>query len=188
MEMQAAGRTWGSPGSFSKQRRRNEVNEEIRSKASSASYPARPPPSSGPQVLKTLVEQLPVPLTQEQRLQAGLELAQQEGALLDQEALAQTTKADLKAKEAQIRALIARLSTEIRNGHRLADVSVSLIADFETNLVRYTREDTGEVVRTRALDASERQTLLGFEEQSKDAPTKPDLPSGVSRAEPEDEG
>jgi hypothetical protein len=146
------------------------MKKELEAKATPASY--RPA-----EVLKTLTELLPVPLTDAEKLEVGLQLAQEEGALGDQESMAATVKADLKAREAQIRARISMLSTQLRNGQRLTDVAVEVRADFERNVAVYVRVDNGKEVRSRPLDASERQGLLLPPEAGGE------LPSGVTKAE-----
>jgi len=134
-----------------------------------------------PEVLKTITEALPVALTDKQRLEIGLELARAEGEIADHDTRSSEVKQGLKAKEAEIRARISQLSTSLRNGQKFQDVQVDIVADFESNRARYVRQDTGEEVRNRALDASERQGLLLPEDEGE--LEEAELPSGVSRAE-----
>lgn len=156
------------------------MDSEIKKKATSASYPPPQPEGDGQpkprEVLKTLREQLTVQLSQEERLDLGLELARAEGEIADHDASAQQTKADLKAKETAIRARISALSTSLRNGTKLAEVEVKIEADFERNVAVYVRADNGKVLRERPLDPTERQKMLGLEEPAKTETPKPGEP------------
>lgn len=162
--------------------------QQMKDKATPASYHPKKPKAEempeatveGREVLRVLSETLTVPLTQEEKLDVGLRLAQEEGALGDHETSASLVKADLKAKEAQIRASISALSTSLRNGTRLADVTVFLEADFARNVVVYVRADNGKELRSRPMDASERQGQLLPE-------TGEGLPTGVTRADGDDD-
>lgn len=114
---------------------------------------------------KTLGEEvrtLPVPLTRDELLEAGSQLAQLEQQLEEQESVAAAARAAHKARMEELGAERARLAGIIRTRQEMRPVSVDVVAHYRVNLARYTRRDTGEVLGERPLTAEERQGVIEF--------------------------
>ena len=77
--------------------------------------------------------------------------------------------AELNAEKAKLEAERAKVARKVKTEREHREVSCTLTAHFDRNLVVSTRDDTGEVVRERALRPDERQQMLKLDETKKAA-------------------
>ena len=104
--------------------------------------------------------QLPVPLTDEEQRLKGAEAARVGGDLA---ALKIRRKNEAEASMAETKRLTTardELDRDIRAKTELRPVVVTEDHDHRLGVVRIIRDDTGEVVETRAMRADERKTTL----------------------------
>jgi hypothetical protein len=134
--------------------------DEWKDKAVSASYP----PKAGMRVLKTVSEELAVPLTEAEEKEAHGHLLDLHSERVAHDALVANTKAQLKARQAAIESDMAATVLKLTSKVRTTTVEVIQVANFEQGVVQYIRTDSGLVVRTRPLADAERQTPLPMEE------------------------
>ena len=111
-------------------------------------------------ILATRTDQLPVPLTEPEIREAGKQLAHLEGDLAAQTASEKDIKDGLKAKRSALEMRISLLANTIRAGLEYRPIPVRVEADYEENVVRDIREDTGEAITTRPMNAQDRQVTL----------------------------
>lgn len=111
-------------------------------------------------VLYEGVELLPVPLTRDELLDRGQQLAQVDAELRAHNEYAESVKKDLKSKESSYASETARLANIVRSKKEPRQVKTQSIARWEQNVVEVIRVDTGEVLRNRALEPNERQDIL----------------------------
>jgi hypothetical protein len=103
---------------------------------------------------------LPVKLTEDEITQRGRGMAKFES---DRSALEESKKAtadEFKAKINLCSESMGRLSRSINTGHEDRDVECEWIKNFARKVADLVRNDTGEVVETRPLDADELQEKL----------------------------
>lgn len=121
-------------------------------------------------ITKPINRFLPVPLTTPEKVDYGRNLAHlhQEYAALEIEKkhVADTFKDRLEGLDGRISAL----AVVVRNGEEVRDVECHWRYLFESNTKELIRMDTGEIVETTAISASERQLVLQIE-QEKEAET-----------------
>ena|SRR5690242_450287 len=128
-------------------------------------------------VLYTGVELLPVPLTRDELLERGQSLAQVDSDLRAHNEYAESVKKELKSKEQAFASEAARLANIVRTKKEPRNVSVSTFARFERNVAEVVRDDTGEVIRSRALELTERQDMLDLDVPPPDeAPPQDEVP------------
>jgi hypothetical protein len=120
-------------------------------------------------ILATKTDHLPVPLTEPELREAGKQLAHLEGDLAAQTASEKDIKDGLKAKRSALEMRISLLANTIRAGLEYRPIPVRVEADFEENIVREIREDTGATVSTRPVTEQDRQSTL-FPAPTKAAP------------------
>lgn len=102
--------------------------------------------------------ELPVQLTDDEKRQRGMELARAENELSEFNDRERKSKlAELKAKESDIKARIARLAGIVTTGAEIRRVMCRGEADYTNSRVLLYREDTGERIGDRALKDEERQ-------------------------------
>ncbi|MDD4987016.1 MAG: hypothetical protein PHQ43_14850 [Dehalococcoidales bacterium] len=80
----------------------------------------------------------------------------------------ETFKTSVKNRMAEQDALIGQVSEKIRNGYEFRYVPTTITTDFDANIVRFTRTDTGECYRQRPLNAEERQLKLEMEAKAQE--------------------
>jgi hypothetical protein len=111
--------------------------------------------------IETFHRELSVLLTDDEKRQRGMELARAENELTefnDRERKARL--AELKAKESDIRARIAKLAGVVTTGSELRRVECRGDADYANGRVLLYRVDTGELIGDRALKDEERQVKV----------------------------
>lgn len=108
----------------------------------------------------TITRHLPVPLDQYRKNALGTELAAQRMEEMRLTDHMKNVTESLKAliKDTQKNQNIA--ARTIHQGFEMKEVPCRQVIHLETNTVRIYREDTGEEIETRALDANERAQLL----------------------------
>lgn len=114
-------------------------------------------------VLFDAVELLPVPLTREELLDRGQQLAQVESDMSAHNEHAESVKKELKSEEARLSSERARLANIVRTKREPRQVGITGTARWARNLVEIHRVDTNELLRSRALEAHERQAVLDLE-------------------------
>lgn len=149
------------------------TKDEMRAKATSASYPASIPVKAGNRVLKSIQEELPVDLTDIELRQAGSELGKLVEELENWSAHETQVKAELKARKEGIKASIKAMSIRLNHRVRTALIEVFQVADFDQGIVRYFRVDSGGEVRTRPLEDKERQQSMPLDEALAEANAEP---------------
>jgi hypothetical protein len=109
-------------------------------------------------VIETFHRELPVQLTQEDKLRAGMQLARAQQELHDfEEVERKATLATLKAKQSEIEARISKLGLAVITGTEMRRTECRGEADFKNGRVFQFRNDTGERIGDRALQDDERQ-------------------------------
>ena len=111
-------------------------------------------------VLGTRTEQLPVQLTEPEKKELGARMARLEGELREHVRRTKEIAGDMKARKDALDGDLGRVGLVLRQGYELRAIPVRHEADFAAGLVTEVREDTGEVVRERALQPQERQGTL----------------------------
>lgn len=108
----------------------------------------------------TSIEQLPCELTPEEILRKSREmtqLAREKAVLVEQKKqVASEMKNQIADKDAQINKLI----NEVHTGEELRPIECFERPNYADNVVHLVRTDTAEIVRTRGMHPSERQTAL----------------------------
>ena len=100
-------------------------------------------------------ENLDCELTERERYERGIELGAAHARMAEHEAHAAAVKADLKAAEKEVAADIARLAKVVHSNKELRSTVCWETADGER--INVFREDTGDQVRWRPMDAAERK-------------------------------
>lgn len=104
--------------------------------------------------------------TSEERLKMGEELAQCYNHLAEIDADEKVMKSKFSDRRATAQQSIRSLSQDLATGYTMANVSCTLRwGSPNANEVEYVREDTNEVIRTRAMTPEELQEDLPFNEQ-----------------------
>ena len=106
------------------------------------------------------IEDLPVPLTDQEIKERSKRQAQVEGELEQHSIHEQNVKAELKATRNRLEAERSKLAAQVRSESEIRPVVVEHIADFVTGIVSEARADTGVVLRQRELHPEERQGTL----------------------------
>lgn len=113
-------------------------------------------------LLRTEKRQLPVPLTEEEKIDFGRQLADQVEKGTEEIEAQKTTKAAMKERLSEIADEVRRLSKIVARGEEVRTVTVDLHLVGEH--VHEIRKDTGEIVVERMRRDEERQgTLTPFE-------------------------
>lgn len=119
-------------------------------------------------------------LTEKDRLDRGMRLAEAEERLSQLLEEKKASTADFSAREKAVEAEMSKIALAIRQGHEPKTVQCEEIADFTQKKVRHVRLDTREILEdeTRDLRDHEKQAdLLGSE-------LNPSPPKGGSRKRP----
>lgn len=104
----------------------------------------------------------------EERLKMGDELAQCYNHLAEIDADEKVMKSKFSDRRATAQQSIRSLSQDLATGYTMANISCTLRwGSPNANEVEYVREDTNEVIRTRAMTPEELQEDLPFNEQIK---------------------
>jgi hypothetical protein len=122
-------------------------------------------PNPDDKVLLEAPELLPVPLTRDELLERGQQLAQVESDVAAHNEYAESVKKDLKSKEAALAAERSRLANIVRTKRENRQVGVTHMARWQRNIVEVTRNDTGELLRSRAIEPHERQKMLDLDKK-----------------------
>jgi len=108
----------------------------------------------------TIKKELRYYFTPDDKLKMGDEMA----AAVEQIAEIQEDKAKymagIKDRLSKAEGVINSNGRKLRQGWELRMIECSMVKDFETNFVKITRNDTGEVVEERAMTVEERQREL----------------------------
>jgi len=108
-------------------------------------------------------EKLPRPLTDEEVIEAGHELARQIRRLAEIEQERKAFLAQLRAEHLAVREQTAELTMALNNGWREADVEVLAMMDTPSPGTKtIIRLDTNTEVRTVPMTDAERQDNFGF--------------------------
>jgi phosphorylcholine metabolism protein LicD len=132
------------------------MDKEIEKKAKPATY------RGGKKTLKTLSEDLPVDLTQDEQRETGAQIASLIDELATHAAHEKQVKSSLKARKDELTSRVTAMSMRLNQKKKLAPVEVRVEADFREGVVRYYRTDTNAEIRTRPLEATERQEPIEF--------------------------
>lgn len=126
-------------------------------------------------VLKTYEKLLPVKLTEKDKLDRGMRLAEAEESLQQLLEEKKANAAHWSAEEKKIEAEMSKLALAIRQGHEPKTVTCEVIADYSQRKIRHVRLDTREILEdeTRDLRDHEKQEDLIPSEKTAAAP-KPD--------------
>lgn len=106
------------------------------------------------------VEMVRVDLTTSERLERADELARANDALNAYLEESREVKAELAARERQLEAEVGRLTRIVRDAKEDRRVPTVVLVAFDDGLLHVVRQDTGEVLRSRALTGEERQGSL----------------------------
>lgn len=106
------------------------------------------------------VEMVRVDLTTAERLERADELARANDALNAYLEESREVKAELAARERQLEAEVGRLTRIVRDAKEDRRVPTVVLVAFDSGLLHVVRQDTGEVLRSRALTGEERQGSL----------------------------
>lgn len=115
-------------------------------------------------ITKTITRSLPVPLTTDEKVEYGRNLAVLHQEYLALERAKKVSADDFKEKLEGIDGATFRLATIVRNQEEYRTVECSWRYLFETNSKELIRMDTGEIVETATITAEERQMLLQLEQ------------------------
>lgn len=118
---------------------------------------------SGVIFLRREVKTLQVPLTQEELLERGQQLAQVDSSLSEHNLHAESVKKELRAKESELQANQARLAMYVRNKSEPREIECTI--EIRGNVYCEVRNDTGKVIYERPAQPSEMQANL-FDKKS----------------------
>ena len=111
-----------------------------------------------------ITQQLRCQLTDEEKIQAGKELAEATNELTELENDKAQIVSDFKAKTTSAEARVAVLGNKIRSGYEFRAVECSVTMDTpEPGLKQTVRLDTKEIVTTAAMSEDEKQRKLELE-------------------------
>jgi len=135
-----------------------------------------------------MFRKLPCPLTSEEMLERGQQLAavQEEADQLEEARKAADAEAKARIKRLDERA--ARLRRDIIRKEEDRDIECDVAHDYVRGLVTVTRCDSGEMVEQRPMNMDERQATLITEDgedvalDDADAPESDDAPPEVKKA------
>lgn len=113
-------------------------------------------------ILKRMERQLPVELTADEKISAGLKLAEHVGELRDLEDRLANIRSEFKAEREGIEASIAEWQTIVSRGERVATVEVEIVLYHDEGIARTIRMDTGGLVEARPMTREEFQMPLDF--------------------------
>lgn len=111
---------------------------------------------------ETFLERLPCKLTDGEVARKADELAHELSKLNEIEAKKKEATATFSAAIKQTNTRIHELGDTVRTKSEYRQIECVEQRAFEQNLINIKRRDTGDVVRTRAMTAKERQEELGF--------------------------
>lgn len=103
---------------------------------------------------------LPVPLTDDERLQIGSDIAASQEQLEQAEARKSFVMKEINGTIAEYAQEISNLSKRLRDGVKDAKVLVQITRDFRQGLLVVRRTDTGVVLESRPMTTTERQLGL----------------------------
>lgn len=111
-------------------------------------------------VVAIQARELPVKLTDREKLDMGQRLAHLHGELAQHTKHEDDVKASLKATRNSIEAQIGKLATVVRAGEEYRPVDVKVQHDYEKAVYQEIRQDTGDVIAERPLHDHERQVAF----------------------------
>ncbi len=117
-------------------------------------------PWLGCDVLDHSEQSLPVKLTEDEHLDRARSLGQQDKVCGDMEADQKEKRSEMRVELDGEKAERTRLAAIVRDGAEPRPVNVTIHGDFKGSLVYTVRNDTGELVSSRAMSRSERQIRL----------------------------
>jgi hypothetical protein len=136
-------------------------------------------------ILATKTSTLKVPLTEPELNEVAEQTYKVEGDLRTFYGHKKEVTSDLKAKEEQLDAQLARLGRLGRDKHDYRPVPVRVEADFKEGKVFEIREDTGEIIAERPVNEQDRQAQLfdGKPRASSELPPTAEEKKAAERAE-----
>lgn len=117
----------------------------------------KPPPR---EVIAERSMPLRVPLTDSERLQKGVRLAELVREHTETLAAHKEKRAEMKAEIEAVNARVLDCRYDVSSGTEVRSVDCEVIADYGRGVVETIRVDTGAVVSSRPLEESERQRSL----------------------------
>jgi len=118
-----------------------------------------------PKLLRSETRNLPCKLTEMQLRDKADELATTVQAIEGEKARQDSVKAELKATMTELESRQSRLAQVVSRREEYRDVRVA-VELHENDIVKETREDTGEVLQIRPARDTERQQALPFDKQA----------------------
>ncbi|MFW6369359.1 MAG: hypothetical protein ACOC0J_02125 [Myxococcota bacterium] len=113
--------------------------------------------------MKTIIENLPVTLTQEERISKGKALAAVLREVAETEEAAKDAAAEFRGKVKGLKVKAGALATEVDTGKESRPVECCWHPNLEAKTMELYREDTGEFVRSRPMEYEDKQEHLpGF--------------------------
>jgi len=109
-----------------------------------------------------LVEFLKYVFSPQEKSDLGAQLAQCFSDCTDAEARLKSVATQIKSEIARIEGEMGSLSEKIRTGYEHRNVKCEKLFDYRLGSVTYTRLDSGEIYRERAMDEQERQQNLNL--------------------------
>lgn len=122
--------------------------------------------ATGEKVVSETLDELEVPLTNDEQRLRGLELAKLEVELRELEMGLAAARQQAKEKEAKIQARRHQLVNAIQTKREPRAVRVQHIAKYDVGQLDSVRTDTGEVIGVRQLLSSELQSELPLHGES----------------------
>ena len=121
---------------------------------------------------------LAVRLTEDELLEQGRKMAEASEDAEQAEANQKATGAHYKAKAEEARGKARAARTLLRNGYDYRSVKVTLTKDWDTKRVTVSRDDTGEIIDAREMNAKELQIPIpGTTEEAKKEEPAPEQPA-----------
>lgn len=117
------------------------------------------------------VESLPCQMTAQETILKGKELAEVASEIEAIEAEKKLSASELKKRRERTDARVRELAREVRSGVEYRPIECFEVPRYSTQMVDLVRSDTHHVVRSRAMDPSERQTHLDLGQDSEPSET-----------------
>lgn len=103
---------------------------------------------------------LPHRLSTEEKLVRAQQLSAAVRENYDIEAEKKCANAEFKERLEEVGSRISKLSRVVADGVEYRETEVEVFFDYDLGMVRFTRTDTGEVIESRGMTPSERQTRM----------------------------
>ncbi len=113
---------------------------------------------------ETYFDSLKCILTDNEKQELGSQMAEAVGRLIEHEKALKSVTTSIKSDIAKEEAIISGCSQKIRSGYDYRRVECEKEKDYEHGMVICRRLDTLDVIKSREMEAEERQKNLQFEE------------------------